>query len=253
MDNNENYMTLNKEEQEDRKIVVSAIPALDTRSLADKVETMLIQLLIDKKLKPGDSIPKELDLAQAMGVSRTVIREALSRLRTSGIVESKKHRGAILISPNLSNVLSRSLIPTMLDKSTLKDLFELRLILEVGMADIIYNQITEEDIAELKQLVQGQPAKVDANTLFEVDHEIKFHGKLYEITKNKTLKDFQLLLFPIFRYVYEMGVLNPSPNAKPYVSHKGLVDELEKGDPNSFRIAMRDHLDNHFRRLFELK
>lgn len=244
-------MTLNKEEQEDRKIVVSAIPALDTRSLADKVETMLIQLLIDKKLKPGDSIPKELDLAQAMGVSRTVIREALSRLRTSGIVESKKHRGAILISPNLSNVLGRSLIPTMLNKSTLKDLFEMRLVIEIGMADVIFNKITKEDIAELKQMVEGQPAMVDANTLFEVDHEVNFHGKLYEITKNKTLKDFQFLLLPIFNHVYEMGVLRPSLNPDSHVSHKGLVDELEKGDPNSFRIAMRNHLDNHFRRLFE--
>lgn len=238
-------------EQKESKISVSTIPTIDTRSLADKVEMMLIQLLVDKKLKPGDSIPRELDLALAMGVSRTVIREALSRLRTAGIVESKKHKGATLKSPNLTNVLSRSLIPNILNKSTLKDLFEIRLAIEVGMADILFNRITKEDIEELRQIVKGQPSKVAANTLFDVDYEIKFHGKLYDITGNVTLKEFQFMLLPIFNYVYEMGIVEPSENGLPYTSHKGLVEELEKGNPASFRKAMRDHLENHFRRLFE--
>ncbi|MHC1731898.1 MAG: FadR/GntR family transcriptional regulator [Bacteroidales bacterium] len=53
----------------------------------------LIEVFLYRELKPGDSIPKETELAIIMGVSRTVIRESLNRLKTMGLIESKKHRG----------------------------------------------------------------------------------------------------------------------------------------------------------------
>ena len=58
------------------------LKAIDTSSLVDKVEMRLIEVFLYKELKPGDSIPKETELATIMGVSRTVIRESLNRLKT---------------------------------------------------------------------------------------------------------------------------------------------------------------------------
>ncbi|MGM0376406.1 MAG: FadR/GntR family transcriptional regulator, partial [Bacteroidota bacterium] len=58
---------------------------VDTRSLVDKVEMTLIDYLIRKELKPGDKIPKEIELVEALGVSRTVVRESLNRLKTVGL------------------------------------------------------------------------------------------------------------------------------------------------------------------------
>jgi Transcriptional regulators len=234
------------------KISVSSIPTIDTRSLVDKVEMMLLNLFIDTGLKAGDAIPKEVDLAEAMGVSRTVIREALSRLKTVGIVESKKHKGAILTSPNLQSVLSRSLIPNILSPSTLRDLFELRLVIEVGMADVLFKRMTPKDLEDLQRIVKDEPTKVPNSTLFDVKHEIEFHGKLYEITGNSTLKEFQVLLLPIFNYAYTQGIIgSPRRDASHYVSHKGLVEELANGTPEGFRQAMRNHLENHYKALFE--
>ncbi len=62
------------------------LKAIDTSSLVDKVEMRLIEVFLYKELKPGDAIPKETELAQLMGVSRTVIRESLNRLKTMGLV-----------------------------------------------------------------------------------------------------------------------------------------------------------------------
>ncbi|WP_316834312.1 GntR family transcriptional regulator [Pedobacter nutrimenti] len=59
--------------------LIESLKNIDTSSLVDKVEKSLIELFIEKKFKVGDCIPKELELTQAMGVSRTVIREALLR------------------------------------------------------------------------------------------------------------------------------------------------------------------------------
>ena len=67
-----------------------SIKSVDTSSLVDKVEASLVELLQERKLKVGDVIPKEVELAEALGVSRTVVREALTRLRIMGLIESKK-------------------------------------------------------------------------------------------------------------------------------------------------------------------
>ena len=140
-------------------ILKDTIKNIDTSSLVDRVEKNLIELFIDKNYKVGDSIPKELELTQALGVSRTVIREALLRLRMIGLIDSKKHRGAVITSPDLVSILEKSMNPQMLDDATLKEIFEMRLSLEIGMADFIIQRVTAKDIADLKRIVKSEPKK----------------------------------------------------------------------------------------------
>lgn len=222
---------------------------VDTSSLVDRVEDKLVQLLQEKKLKVGDSIPTELELCNSLGVSRTVVREALLRLRLMGLIESKKKKGAVITSPDIFSVLSKSMNPHILDQDTLRDIFEIRLVLEIGMADILFQRITSKDIEELKIIVDNEP-DFSQDHLFNIEHEIAFHGKLYEITGNATLKKFQSMLLPIFDYVHNSGLLKKQIQLHKYVSHKGLVEVLENGSPELFRNAMRNHLENHFSRLF---
>lgn len=226
------------------------LKAIDTSSLVDKVEMRLIDVFLSKELKPGDAIPKEAELASQLGVSRTVIRESLNRLKTMGLVESKKHKGTIIKSPDLSVIFQKSMIPRMLDNKTLMDIFEIRLALEVGMSDFIFARKTEKDIEELEEIVEIEPDHSD-DILFDVDHEMRFHGKLYSMTKNETLKDFQRLILPAFEHVYNIGLLQSAGKRKHYKSHKELVSILKKGTPEKFREGMRLHLENHFVRILK--
>jgi DNA-binding FadR family transcriptional regulator len=180
--------------------------AVDNSSLVDKVEANLVELLQSRKLKVGDVIPKEVELVELLGVSRTVIREAITRLRTMGIIESKKKKGSVITSPDIVGIMSKSMNPYILDEDTLREIFELRLVLEIGMADLIFQKITQKDIDELKEIVKNEPSSSESH-LFNIEHEINFHGKLYEITGNKTLKSFQKMLLPIFDYVHNSGLL----------------------------------------------
>jgi GntR family transcriptional regulator, transcriptional repressor for pyruvate dehydrogenase complex len=227
-----------------------SLKSIDTSSLVDKVEASLVELLQERKLKVGDVIPKEIELAETLGVSRTVVREALTRLRIMGLIESKKKKGSVITSPDLFGMMSKSMNPHILDQETLKEIFEIRLVLEIGMADLLFHRITKEDIEQLKQIVSNEPPATQYH-LFNIEHEIAFHGKLYEITGNNTLKKFQKMLLPVFDYVHNSGLLKKQPLLKTFVSHKGLVDILEDGNPELFRNAMRNHLENHFARLFD--
>lgn len=218
-------------------------------SLVDQVESQLVDLLRQKKLSVGDSIPKEIELAELLGVSRTVIREALLRLRVMGLISSRRKKGAVITRPDIFSIMHRSMNPHILDQDTLRELFELRLMLEIGMADFIYQRISADDINALRAIVALEVDMAGAH-VFSIEQEIAFHSKLYEISGNDSLKKFQKMLLPLFDYVHHSGLLKINAEARKFVSHKGLVDILENGSPELFRNAMRNHLENHFIRLF---
>lgn len=216
-------------------------------TLADRVELKLIDVFKVNKLRPGDLIPKEKELAVMMGVSRTVIREALARLKTMGMLESKKHKGTIIRSPDLSAILRKSIVPGVLDRNTLMDLFEMRLALEVGMADFIFARKTEADIAELEEIVDIEPVHF-SSMLFNVDQEIRFHGKLYRMSGNNTLMNFQNLVLPVFQLVYNTRFFKRGKRIK-YKTHKELVSLLKNGTQDEFREGIRKHLEDHLQRI----
>lgn len=218
-------------------------------SLVDKTETDLLTFFQEQRLKTGDVIPKEMELALQLGVSRTVVREALLRLRMRGLVDTKKKRGTVITSPDLLGLLEKTLYPGILDEETLRDIFELRMVLEIGMGDLLFERITQLDLDELYQIVADEPVNTE-ETLFDAGQEIRFHGKLYDIAGNQTLRRFQRMLLPAFEYVQKSGILKKPVQHKKFVSHRGLVDVLQHGTPETFRNAMRNHFENHFQRLF---
>ncbi|WP_343305867.1 GntR family transcriptional regulator [Chitinophaga niabensis] len=213
-------------------------------TMADIVEKELRDYLKKKSFKPGDALPSELELAEALGVSRNVVREALSRLRMLGMVETKKRRGMILSRPDILGSFERVLDPLIIDDSTLQDIFELRLTLEMGLADILYLRKTKKDLKELEAIAKSQEPKGKGQA-FRISNEVAFHGKIYQMTGNDTLTRFQNMLLPIFGYVIS---LEKVPKIGT-VSHIDLVNILKDGSKEEFRAGMMEHLKPHFDRL----
>ncbi|QNE41945.1 FadR family transcriptional regulator (plasmid) [Hymenobacter sp. NBH84] len=218
-------------------------------TLVDKVETDLLNFFQSQQYKAGDVIPKEVELATQLSVSRTVVREALLRLRMRGLIESRKKRGTVITNPDLLSLLEKTMHPGILDHETLRDIFELRLVLEIGMADLLFERITQADIDELYAIVAEEPVNTE-QMLFDTAQEVRFHGKLYDIAGNETLRRFQRMLLPAFEYVHRSGLLKKPVQHRKFVSHRGLVDVIQHGNPETFRNAMRNHFENHFQRLF---
>ena len=214
------------------------------KTMADIVEIRLREFLKKKSFKPGDALPKELELAESLGVSRNVVREALSRLRMLGMVETKKKRGMILSRPDILGSFERVLDPLIIDESTLQDIFELRLTLEMGLADMLYLRKTKKDVDELEKIAINQKVTGGRQT-FRIKNEIAFHGKLYQMTGNSTMQRFQGMLLPVFGYLVSL-------EKKPIigkVSHLDLVNILKNGSKEEFRQGMHSHLEHHFKKV----
>lgn len=215
--------------------------------MADVVEIRLREYLKKKAFKPGDALPKELELAEALDVSRNVVREALSRLRMLGMIESRKKRGMILAEPDILGGFERVMDPLILDQKTLKDLFELRLVLEMGLADILYTRMTDRDLVELEQIVNKEVNQVQKP--FKVKYEIAFHGKLYQMTGNETFTRFQSMLLPVFEYVVDEEQKINGVAKVGRVTHRDLLELLKAAGPEDFRRGMKEHLRPHFDRI----
>ncbi len=227
------------------------ITPLNNLSLVDKVEIRLTEYIKKNNLQVGDAIPKEMEFAEALGVSRTVVREAFARLKTMGMIETKKHKGMILSQPDIMANIEKIFDSNLLSDETLKDIFELRLILEMGMIDLLFARKTTADIKELEAIVKKMEVSHKDDSIFSLEYEVAFHGKLYEMSGNNTLKKFQDLLLPVFQYVHKHK-LSDDDNfmyAKKFISHRQLVDYLKKDDIELFKKGMRQHLEPHFDRI----
>ncbi len=208
--------------------------------LADEVENRICQYIRENKLSPGDSMPGEIELAESLGVSRNIVREALSRLRMLGMVESKKRRGMIVSKPDFLGGLEKILSIASISDNTTKELFELRLVMELGMIELLFLRKTDEDIKALEELVK---AEVHAkNSADAVKYDMLFHKHLYEMAGNSVLLRFQTILAPYFEKAGKEKLRAPEKRER-YATHKELLDILKNGNPELFREALKRHLD----------
>ncbi|MFA6569253.1 MAG: FCD domain-containing protein [Victivallales bacterium] len=208
-------------------------------TLADAVEKKIYEYISGNKMKTGDALPGEEDLSRTLDVSRNILREALSRLRMLGLVETRKKRGMTLAQPDGFIGLERMLSTGMVSEEYRKDLLELRIILELGMADYIFHRKTEKDMRELEAITSKENS--GKTTRSEVEGiEIAFHSKLYEMSGNNVLKHLQGILRSFFTNIGKKS-RRPSKSPAP-PDHSDICKVLKNGSADEFRRVMHEHL-----------
>ncbi|MGL4852720.1 MAG: FadR/GntR family transcriptional regulator [Phocaeicola sp.] len=210
-------------------------------SLVEQTQDRILQYIAAHNYELNTVLPKEHEMAEALGVSRVVIREAYSGLRSLGFLETKRKKGTVLISPKVFGILKYIVMSGLLDPQSIEDLYELRLMLEIGMVDFIMEGRSEEKLNQLMEIVQQEEECEDSSTLKSLD--IRFHTILYGMSGNKSLQYFQHLLSQLFN-LYTPRSANW--RSHEMMTHRTLVHFLKKGDVNLFRSAMRIHLENQF-------
>jgi GntR family transcriptional repressor for pyruvate dehydrogenase complex len=223
--------------------------AIEKTNLVEMVEGRLLEIIRKNRLSIGDSLPPELELTDKLGVSRSVVREALSRLRMLGILETRKKRGMVVAEPDVFSGCRQVLDTALLDEDARQDLFEMRLVLELGLADLLFLRKTDEDLESLQAIVDKEEKTSVQHVRLKL--EIEFHTMLYRIGRNDLLLRFQCLLETFFREAAKRERKNG--RSKGSASHRDLLEELRNGSPESFRKKMRAHLKPHLERLTNRK
>lgn len=211
--------------------------------LVDRVVSEIQTLIVEGRLQPGTQLPPERELAEQLGVSRTVIREAVHILMTKGLLETRPGVGTIVREMTRAQVVEPiSLLVQLRDGGTdFEDLHQVRSILEVEIAGLAALQATPDDIVSLKQLMAEMDASVDdAETFAALDAD--FHQVLANMTHNPIL----LLIVAVIRDLLADYILmvtrriEPNRHVIPY--HQKIVDRVAAKDAQGARQAMQAHL-----------
>ncbi len=227
-------------------------PPRRARNLAEMVVGRLTEQIETSVLKPGDKLPTETQLMETMHVSRTVIREAISRLQAAKMIETRHGIGSFVLESR-----AKRLDIDMIPATTLRDLLsilELRISLETECAGLAAQRAQPDDIARIRAALDALKASHDAGR-GSVDSDLKFHIAVARATGNRYFVDIltQLgtALIPRER-IDSAGIADEDPQA--YLSHvnrehESILDAVARHDADNARAAMRMHLSNSRERL----
>ena len=226
-------------------------------TLTDQVEERLIEYIKANKLIPGDSLPNEKQFMEMLGVGRNVVREAMSRLRMLGIIESRTKRGIIVKEPPLLNGFKKVIAPQLLSIPTIKQLMGMRIAMEIGIADFLFTNITDDDIEQLEQIASKQQAIGIIN--LTIEEEMQFHKKIYEVAGNNFILRFYELMNPVFIFSrenydsYFKPINKKLQESGGVVSHLDLLQAIKEKDKNLYQERIRKHLEPYWEFMYNFK
>ena len=223
---------------------------LSGTTLADHVEEEIMRYIKSHDLHPGDALPNEMEFSEMLGTSRNVIREAMSRLRMLGLIQTRTKRGMVVTEPGLLTGFKKVLEPQLLSINTIKQMMGMRISLEIGLAEFLFEHVNDEHILELEKIVSRQQA-IGINKL-SVEDEVLFHTKVYEIAGNEFILQFNSIMHPVFEFSkhnYESffePINQRLIEENEIVRHSDLLQFITNRDKEGYQKAIRLHLQPYW-------
>ncbi|MFC5835411.1 FadR/GntR family transcriptional regulator [Nonomuraea insulae] len=211
-------------------------------SLADRVEGELRAGIGHGTWRPGELLPSEGELAGRFGVSRTVVREAISRLRAAGLVETRRGRGSFVLARPAAQDFTRS-IGTVRNLEDRLHLLELRRGIEVESAALAAARRTPATLAAIDAALRRM-ATVRGSAGDAVEADFAFHRAVAVATGNRFYLDLLDALGPgAITRPYAGDEHDPGHVDRVLGEHHKIRDAISAGDALGAAAAMRTHLD----------
>ena len=223
-------------------------PRRRARTLAHELVESLGDRIRDGRLSPGDKLPTEAAFMGEFGVSRTVVREALSKLQASGLVETRHGVGTFVVG--LGDSSSFRIAPEQL--ATLRDvvaMLELRIGVETEAAGLAAQRRTAQNLVVMRDALDAFTQAVEAGR-DAVAADFQFHQEIARATQNP---HFASLMTTLGSMIIPRARLDPSrppdEERQAYLrrvnaEHSSILDAIENQDLEAARAAMRTHLAN---------
>jgi GntR family transcriptional repressor for pyruvate dehydrogenase complex len=228
----------------------SAEQIFSHQSLSDRITVSLREAITSGRYASGQQLPAGKDLAQSFGVSITVVREALSRLKADGLIASRQGKG-VFVAADGSNRPFR-LIKSGGTPRALLEVFELRMGIEVQAASLAAQRRTAEDLSEMaKYLKDLKPSRKSFDEALSAD--VAFHRAIAVATRNPLIVSFVEFLQPHLREAIALARATSAKKKETeiaaYREHCDIYEAIAAGDARKASAAVRNVLEGSLRRL----
>ena len=230
---------------------VSGGGRLVAERLSDRLAALLAAQVEGGALRPGDRLPSEQQLAEAHGVSRTVVREAVHQLKSRGLLVSRQGSGVFVAAPAANQPLAFD--PSVLESvGAVVHVVEVRRVLEGEIAALAAQRATRAQVAGLKRAL-AEIDRAEAEGRDGVAEDLAFHRAIGEATGNP---QFGRLLGFLEQYLREGMRITRGNEARRkdfmqqvHDEHHAIVDAIAKGDAAAARRRATQHILHGERRL----
>lgn len=222
------------------------------RGLAHGLVDDLSEKIRSQQIRTGDKLPTESAIMQVYGVSRTVVREALSRLQAAGLVETHHGVGTFVLPPRAAGMfrLEGADIATAVDVLAV---LELRISLETETAGLAALRRTDEQLRGLRASLDAFESHLAAGD-DPVAHDFSFHLQIAQATGNPYFADIMGHLGTSLIPRTRVNAIRNHDRRGEYLvrvnrEHEEIFAAIARRDPDAARAAMRIHLTNSRERL----
>jgi GntR family transcriptional repressor for pyruvate dehydrogenase complex len=201
-----------------------------------------VRLLIEKgRLKHGDQLPPERELAGIFKVSRHTVREAIRILEQQNILRSRPGSGTYIILEDETSVVEYLAKAIFKEKNALAEIFQFRELLEPQIAGLAARNATKKDIATLEDILERQK-KVFGNPNLSMELDEKFHLALARATGNSVLLQVSELFGHILLQSRHEHSQSSDRNKLSIKGHKQILEAIKAEDSTAANELMAGHL-----------
>lgn len=221
--------------------ISASLGAVPSGTAMSAVAKRLLDLFTSGDLAPGTRLPPERELAAALGIGRSAVREALAALEILGLVDVRPGSGTYLRGTS-SELLPETLSwGVMINASRTAELIAVRGELEVMAARLAATRITDAELAQLDRSVQAMRVST-ADPVRFIEADLKCHILVARVAGNQVLLDLLQSIRSLLRLWSERGIRDPDDAATAVEEHAALADALRSRDPGIAETAMRRHM-----------
>jgi GntR family transcriptional repressor for pyruvate dehydrogenase complex len=218
-------------------------PSAESTRVSEDTVQHIVALIRSREFAPGTRLPGERQLAQQFQVSRTSVREAIRKLETVGLLETRPGLGTFVKDPS-RELLNAALMPyLLLDRDKLSMLFELREIIEVEAAGRAAERATPAQVADMHRWAEAMEAAVARN---DVDGmvlaDLGFHRQIIVATGNDVLVSVLDSIADLLREMRRASLSLPTLLDSTVVGHREILAAVVARDSALARQAMFSHL-----------
>lgn len=208
-------------------------------NLSDQVAQDIIMMVENGELKPGDKLPTETVLAEKLGISRGILREALMILQYKGYISRKPKDGTYIRELPETNSINDSLINSF-KQATYKDLIEMREALEQKIVELAVKNATDKDIEEVEEFLESIDSNGEKNSMS--DHD--FHLRLAQLSKNILLTNFIDIYYDLICELGESSFKNNEKRkAEVLEEHKKIISAIKARNVEEAKKEILRHLN----------
>jgi len=219
---------------------VTATGPISRKKTYELVAERLVAEIGERRLRPGDTLPTERQLTQEYRVGRSSIREALRMLESQGLIEPRG--SGMFVVAEFRNPLNQSLsLLLSLDASNLRELYEMRMLIEGELAALAADRRTDEDLGRMLSAIQAMRDGLGSEQQY-IDADVRFHLAIADATKNRLALHMMQALRDLFHRALSSVYHIPGSPETSLGQHQQILDAIAAGSPQEARQRMHEHL-----------